>query len=204
MVVFNILALNIAADTISVDITTSATNTFLTAVLYNKNTFEDPLLAIDLSAKLVGTGINESFNITASDAGVSQFNGIYYLVVTTSEIVVPQDNCTIDTNKGVGYVANLTVYKECVLNKTLSMCIDDCKIVVGNCTECTYDPLLVDTLIEGVYYALEEGYLHEANTTLCLLDEICNICDTCPSYGNTTIVDSIHIVSNNIVRYGNG
>jgi|TARA_R110000744_G_scaffold41344_2_gene93650 hypothetical protein len=84
-------------STISLDVEVTSGQTVTEILLWDQDSYKDPSSSVDLSSLLTGTTNAEAFDISASDAGVSSFSGIYFLQITTSEpeaIIVATFNLT--------------------------------------------------------------------------------------------------------------
>ena len=130
----------------------------------------------------------ENLVIPAERLGLSYISGLFLLEFTSDEIVDPTECC--DSNNATGVVANFVQYEECILNKAMSAKIDNCnQLVVSDCESCGDNLLYASMFLSSLHAAVRNGFYNEANTIIKQLDEMCEICNTCPNYGNTQIVN---------------
>lgn len=70
---------------INLDVEVTAGQTVTELLLWDQDTYRDPSKSINLSSLIVGANNTEVIEITAADAGLAQFDGMYFLQITTSE-----------------------------------------------------------------------------------------------------------------------
>ena len=200
MIIINSLNINELSDKIEVDISASVGEVFTTVLVWNSSTYKDPSQAIDVSSLLTATSENEVFDIPASMLGVTNILGVWFIEFTTDEVIIPGACC--QDNVRLGIVSNLTPYHLCILNGVMNMKIDGCSgKAIDGCAECNSETLYKQTLLDSLYFALGYGYYDEAIKLIGILDEICEVCNTCPDYGDTVLLTgSGHGVFNNILK----
>lgn len=202
MISINVLQINEFATKIDVNVSTAVGSNITQVLLWDSTTFKNYSKAIDLSSLLEGTTETENFAIDASLIGVKKFSGLYFIEFTSNEVIVP-DDCVNNINTGLGIVANLIPYHECILDKVMSIEIKGCKqIELGGseCSECSEQLLFINTLLQSVYSSIKFGFYEEAIKILNNLNELCEICNTCPDYGNTLLINGLGFgVQNNSI-----
>lgn len=83
----NVTTFMVANDklSISLDVAVNSGQTVTELLLWDQDSYRDPSKSTDLSSLIVGSGNTESITITAANAGVSSFDGLYFLQITTSD-----------------------------------------------------------------------------------------------------------------------
>lgn len=97
-------------STIELEVSVNAGQTVSSLLLWDKDTYKDPARSVNLSSLIVGSGNSETISISASDAGVSLFDGIYFLQITSSDseaVVVASFNLTQYYSVQAKLVANI-------------------------------------------------------------------------------------------------
>lgn len=175
---------------IMVDINTSPGNHITKVLLWTMDTFKDYSKALDFSSMLDGSTNVESFFITAGQIqqGATRLDGIYFLEFTSDE----EDTCSTNINKNIAVVANTTLYQECLLNKVVSLDIEGCsEVQEPNCRECqenSKDVRYISTLLKSLDISIRFGFMEETIKIFKSLTKLCDICHTCPEYGNTELI----------------
>ena len=79
----NVTKFLVSNDLASIDLDVNVTvgQTVTQLLLWTEATYKDPSKSIDLSSLIVGSSEVESLTISASNAGVSSFTGIYFLSI---------------------------------------------------------------------------------------------------------------------------
>lgn len=202
MVSINVLKLDEFATKINVNVSTTPGNNITQVLLWDSTTFKDYSQAIDLSNLLDGTTEVEDFAIHASQIGVEKFSGLYFIEFTSNEVIVPND-CENNMNTALGVVANLIQYHECVLDKIMNIEVKGCKQIElrnNECSECSENLLFINALLQSLYTSIKFGFYEEAIRIAQNLDELCEICHTCPDYGNTLLINGLGFgVENNSI-----
>lgn len=175
-----LVATDLATIDLNVNITIGQTVTEL--LLWTDATYKDPSQSIDLSSLLAGASEVESITITAADAGLSSFTGIYFAQITTSE---PEALMTATFNLTQYYV----VQAQLVANIDLS-----CLSCNGN----FQNALLFDLYLEATKNSLILGRFKDAITYLnnLIITVETSDCDAC---GN---IEPIVSTAGNIVSVG--
>ena len=110
------LELNEASNSINLQATTEGGSQITELLFWDKDTYGDETLAIDLSTLLSGASASENIDIPASAVNLTNFSGVFYFKLTSNED--PQ------VNTPIGVVANLNVYYECLLNRALNLKVE--------------------------------------------------------------------------------
>lgn len=144
--------------------------------LWKGSDYKDYSKKISLVNKLNSSAI-QTIEITLADINEPEFNGLYYLEVGD----------TISTLQAIE-VYDIK-YKECILGK-----LSDFQL----CDECLKKESLSlinsQTLLVGLNYAADEGFIEESLEILKALEKYCsNTCKTCGGYNN--------IINNNYYDY---
>ena len=168
------LELNEASNSINLQATTEGGSQITELLFWDKDTYGDETLAIDLSTLLSGASASENIDIPASAVNLTNFSGVFYFKLTSNED--PQ------VNTPIGVVANLNVYYECLLNRALNLKVEDC-------ASCDEELFSIQTLISGVTAGLPLSYYEEVNKMLSTLSEYCLDCSNCPSDTITQIIN---------------
>lgn len=192
MISINLLQIDEFAEKINVDVNTTSGNKITKVYVWSSDTFKDYSKAIDLSSLIDGSDNTESFSIFAQEhLGVEKIVGLWFVEFESDEEIIP-DNCIDNSNTGLGVVANLIPYHECVLNKLLAIEVDDCKPVINDgCDECSGNIYYINTLVTTLKDAIQFGYYEEAIRIIKTLDDLCDVCHTCPGYGDTLLINGL-------------
>lgn len=152
-------------STIQLDVEVTSGQTVTELLLWDQDTYKDPAQSTDLSSLIVGSNNIESIEITASDAGVSSFSGIYFLQITTSE---PEAVITATLNLTQYYI----VQAKLIANIDLS-CL--------NCNGNFQNALLFDMYLEATKNSLILGRFQDAidNLEKLIITIDTSDCDTC-------------------------
>lgn len=173
---------------IDVDIEVGAGFTISSLTLWNESNYKDPSNNVDLSFKIDGSTNTETFVISNNEAGVSEFNGIYFLEVESND---PSDNpaivATLSLTRYYGVIAGL------LCNINLS-CL--------NCNDNFQNALLLDMYVEAMKNAIELGRFQDAILFLNRINiftesqcsECCNISPVVSTAGNIVSVGVIDCV----------
>ncbi len=180
----NITKFLVANDLATIDLEVNVTvgQTVTEILLWTDKTYKDPSKSVDLSSLLAGTSEVESIEISASAAGVTSFDGIYFLQITTSE---PEVAMTATFNLTQYYV----VQAKLIANIDLS-CL--------NCNGNFQNALLFDLYLEATKNSLILGRFQDAITNLnnLIITLETSDCDACKD--RTPVVSS----AGNIVSVG--
>jgi len=160
--------INAARTEIDLTIEDAATTTTLT--LFKEDTFRDYTLAVDLSS-LLGVGATQNITITLADINETEFDGVYYIEAQDPDEI------------RFGITADLTRYKECILEDTVALAL---------CDSCFEKKSLKLTnaqhLLRGLQDAVDTGFYREAFNLVGALDKFCsNDCKTCGTYSNVSL-----------------
>lgn len=136
--------------TIDVDLEAGAGALFNGITLWNEDTYKDPAQGIDLSSLLAGTTNTETFSISAANAGVSSFDGLYFADISTDT----PEATTVATAPLARYYA---VLAKLLISVDLS-CL--------NCNPNFQNAVLLDMYVEAMKQALILGRFQDAITYL--------------------------------------
>jgi hypothetical protein len=169
-------------STIDLDVTVNSGQTVTGLLLWTDETYRDPSESINLSSLIVGGGNIETIEITADDAGVSQFNGMYFLQITTS-----------DSEAVVVATFNLTQYYE-----VQAKLIANVDLTCLNCNTNFQNALLFDLYLEATKQALLVGRFQDAINNLAnlIITIDTSDCDECNN------IDPVVSTAGNIVSVG--
>lgn len=150
---------------IELDVQVNTGQTVSKILLWDEASYKDPSKAINLTSLLVGTGNTESIEISASDAGVSELSGIYFLEILSSDseaVVVATFNMT----------RYYTVQAKLIANINLS-CL--------NCSSDFQNALLFDMYLEATKQCLLLGRYQDAinNLSNLIISADSSFCDSC-------------------------
>lgn len=168
--------------TIDLDVTITIGETVTELLLWTDQTYKDPAKSINLTTLLNGGSNVESITITAANAGVSSFTGIYFAQITTSE---PEVLITASVNLTQYYV----VQSQLIANIDLS-CL--------NCNANFQNALLFDLYLEATKNALILGRFQDAinNLNNLIITIETSDCDSCND------IEAIVSSAGNIVSVG--
>lgn len=163
----NITSFKVSQDKASLELVLDTASAATTLYLWTNKTYKTNGLEIDLSAKLDGTP-SQNISITLADLALEYFDGIYFIEVSDG------------TNTDGDVTAELTRYKECILEKVLAL--KDC----DNCLEIINPGIYnAQTLLYTLEKALEEKLPQEILHIVYGLDKFCtNSCNNCGQYKN--------------------
>jgi hypothetical protein len=152
-------------STIQLDVEVTAGQVVDNLLLWDQDTYKNPATAVSLASLISGASNVESITITAAQAGVASFKGIYFLQIETDDeeaIVVATFNLT----------QYYIVQAKLIANIDLS-CL--------NCNANFQNAILFDMYLEATKQSLVLGRFRDAITNLSKL--IITIessdCDTC-------------------------
>lgn len=127
------------------------------------------------------------FDITASEIGVSSFNGLYFMKFY-SKSPNPGTNCCGESNQGLpAVVGNFAPYHECLLNRVLSIDFEGCGKKEDTCSECEEEVYYISALLNSLYSAVRFQRFKEACEIIETLNSFCDMCDICPPYYNENL-----------------
>tara|TARA_R110000822_G_scaffold63583_5_gene156096 strand:- start:165 stop:743 length:579 start_codon:yes stop_codon:yes gene_type:complete len=180
----NVTKFLVSNDLASIDLDVNVTvgQTVTQLLLWTEATYKDPSKSIDLSSLIVGSSEVESLTISASNAGVSSFTGIYFVQITTSE---PEAAIVATFNLTQYYI----VQAKLIANIDLS-CL--------NCNTNFQNALLFDLYLEATKNSLILGRYQDAisNLSKLIITIESSDCDSCND------IDPIVSTAGNIVSVG--
>tara|TARA_R110002051_G_C8714529_1_gene495962 strand:+ start:411 stop:989 length:579 start_codon:yes stop_codon:yes gene_type:complete len=150
---------------IDLDVEINSGQTVTKLLLWDQNTYRDPSKSVNLTSLLSGSTNTESIVISASNAGVTKFDGMYFLQIETSDseaVVVATFNMT----------QYYTVQAKLIANIDLS-CL--------NCNTNFQNALLFDLYLEATKQALLLGRYQDAidNLAKLIITVDTSDCDAC-------------------------
>lgn len=198
MVSINQLQIDQLAKQIDINISTDLGNIFTKVYAWKAEDFKDYSKAIDLSFLLEGTSETESFTVfPVEHLWTETITGLWFFEFETDG-EVSTDSCSINSNVAIGVAANYTPYFDAVTDALLSLNINGCKPEVlsssEDCAECAQGAANVyylNALLTSLKYATQNGYYEEATKIVAKLDDILEVCHTCPSYTDTLLINGL-------------
>jgi hypothetical protein len=168
--------------TISLDVEVTSGQTVTEILLWDQDTYKNPSTSKNLSSLLSGATNTETFNITASDASLANFSGIYFLQITTSE---PEAIIVATLNLTQYYI----VQAKLIANIDLS-CL--------NCNGNFQNALLFDMYLEATKQSLVLGRFQDAidNLKKLIITVDTSDCDECNN------IEALVSSAGNIVSVG--
>jgi hypothetical protein len=162
-----ITSFKVSEDKLTLDLTLTNVAGATTLSLWTYKTYRTEGLEIDLSDKLNGSA-SQTISITLAEAEVSYFDGVYFIEVSDG------------TDKVCAMAEELIRYKECLIEKTLSM---------ESCIPCLKNEnpelLNVHALYTTLILALEANIPQEVINIAFSLDKFCSDdCTGCKKYKN--------------------
>lgn len=150
---------------IDLDVEINSGQTVTKLLLWDQNTYRDPSKSVNLTSLLSGSTNTESIVISASNAGVTKFDGMYFLQIETSDseaVVVATFNMT----------QYYTVQAKLIANIDLS-CL--------HCNANFQNALLFDLYLEATKQALLLGRYQDAidNLAKLIITVDTSDCDAC-------------------------
>tara|TARA_R110000751_G_scaffold89462_1_gene176214 strand:+ start:3260 stop:3838 length:579 start_codon:yes stop_codon:yes gene_type:complete len=150
---------------IDLDVEINSGQTVTRLLLWDQKTYRDPSKSVNLTSLLSGSTNTESIVISASNAGVTKFDGMYFLQIETSNseaVVVATFNMT----------QYYTVQAKLIANIDLS-CL--------NCNTNFQNALLFDLYLEATKQALLLGRYQDAidNLAKLIITVDTSDCDAC-------------------------
>lgn len=197
MVNINSLKIDDFGANILVDISVPVGQTFTQAKIWKSADYKSEVACTtpssgscyqDITDLLLRQSEVENFSIPAERLGLSYISGLFIVEFTSDEVIATDECC--NTNVATGAVANFVQYEECILNKAMSAKVDGCnQLIVSGCESCGDNLLYASMFLSSLHAAVRNGFYNEANTIITQLNEMCEICNTCPAYANTQIVN---------------
>ena len=167
---------------IELNMTVNTGETVTKILMWDNNNYRDPSQSKDLSSLIVGSSNSESITISASNADVSKFSGIYFVQIETS-----------DSEAVIVATMNMTQYY--IIQAKLIANID---LSCLNCNANFQNALLFDLYLEATKNALMLGRFQDA------IDNLKNLIITVDGSGCNSCGDIEPLVSTagNIVSVG--
>ncbi len=183
MTIINSLKINKNASSIEVDAQIPVDFTESRLLLWDIDTFKDYEKAIDLSSLIKGTDNNAIFDIPSSEVNLKTFSGLFFLEFSELDTTSQEYG-----QKVFGLVSNFMNYHECLLNKVLSIDISNCEKIDSDCDGCGKNIYLLSTLISSLEKSIHLNFYSEAISIIRNIETLCDICPTCPDYGEVNLV----------------
>ena len=152
-------------STIQLDVEVTAGQVVDSLLLWDQDTYKNPATAVSLTSLISGASNVESIEITAAQAGVSSFSGIYFLQIETD-----------DEEAVVVATFNLTQYY--IIQAKLIANID---LSCLNCNGNFQNAILFDMYLEATKQSLVLGRFQDAidNLKKLIITVDTSDCDTC-------------------------
>jgi hypothetical protein len=152
-------------STIQLDVEVTSGQVVDNLLLWDQDTYKDPSTAVSLTSLISGASNVESIEITAAQAGVSSFSGIYFLQIETD-----------DEEAVVVATFNLTQYY--IIQAKLIANID---LSCLNCNGNFQNAILFDMYLEATKQSLVLGRFQDAidNLKKLIITVDTSDCDTC-------------------------
>ncbi len=169
-------------STIQLDVEVTAGQVVDNLLLWDQDTYKDPSTAVSLTSLISGASNVESIEITAAQAGVSSFSGIYFLQIETD-----------DEEAVVVATFNLTQYY--IIQAKLIANID---LSCLNCNGNFQNAILFDMYLEATKQSLVLGRFQDAidNLKKLIITVDTSDCDTCNN------IEPLVSTAGNIVSVG--
>ncbi|MGK2864893.1 MAG: hypothetical protein ACSLE0_23375 [Chitinophagaceae bacterium] len=159
----------ISADKTQMDITITDAATISALRLWKDFDYQDYDESIDLSGKLTASA-TEVIVVTLADISETSFDGVYFLQAEDP------DEVSIDVT------AELTVYKECILERVISANLGNKCLVEYN-----VETINAQSILKSLAYAIELKFIDEILKLLAMIQVYCsNECKSCGGYSNLT------------------
>ena len=191
MITINYITINNDRTSMDVSITTEVGQLFESVRLWTDATFKDYSVAKDFSSKLLKTSENEVFSITAVDLGLAQFDGLYFLEF--------EDNATTPYLV-LGIAADLTTYKQCMLDQVLALTNSSVDLYTGEgCESPEVDNIInINMMLEAISVSIQSGFYGESLDFLNALKKLCvGNCAECPNYVSSLtfgVIDNNNVI----------
>jgi len=186
MIVINNISINNTGSNLNINISTGSTYIITSIKLWTEDSFKDYTKAKDLNYKLEQINNNEIFNVSASELGLSNFNGIYFIEIESNEINT--DECSTCNNPVLAIITNLTQYYRCMTELILEA--DLCNINLFSKEVCDDNlinkAMTISLLIDGINQCLELGQFIEAIEMLKNIKKLCNNCKNCKTINKSS------------------
>lgn len=195
MVNINTLQIDTLVKQIDVSISTTEGKIFTKVLAWKAEDFKDYEKALDLSSLLSAVDNVENFSIYPEEnLGVETITGLWFFEFETNE-ETETDSCSVNNNTGVGVVSNLIPYFDSITDKLLSIDINGCDpTFTPDCTECQQgvtNIFYVNSLLTSLKYTTQNGYYEEAIKIQKTLEEILEVCNSCPNYTDTLLINGL-------------
>ncbi len=181
MITVNNININNTGSNLNINVSTGSNYIITSVNLWTENTFKNYSLAKNLNYKLEQLNNTEIFNISASEIGLDNYNGIYFIEIISNE--PPSDECDTCLNPTLAIVTNLNQYYKCMTELILEA--DLCNINLFSKEVCDDNlinkAMTISLLIDGINQCLEIGEFIEAIEMLKNLKKLCNKCKNCKS-----------------------
>lgn len=179
MITINNFEIQNNGQNIIIDVETNVGYTITSVLLWKMNDFKDYTKAINLDYKLEQLDNTESITVTAEELELTAFEDVYFVEIQSDYDVV---ECNEELIPALGITYNLTPYYQCLLNKFLSIKIDECK----NCNESMVNNIVITLtlMLDMVEKGIEEGYYMQVIDLINKLKKLCSL-DNCSNCYNT-------------------
>lgn len=164
---------------LNINVSTAATYNITSVRLWTEDSFKDYTLAKNLDYKLEQVNNNEIFIVTASEIGLSNFSGIYFIEIKSNEPA--EDDCSDCVNPILAVVTNLNQYYRCMTELVLKADICNSNLFSREvCDDNAVNKALsVNLIIDAINQSLELGQFVEAIDLMKKVKKLCNKCTNC-------------------------
>lgn len=185
MITINTLQITPDRKTLNVSISTDVGQEFTQVRLWTELTFKSG--ALTFNSKVIGQGNDVIFTITSNELNINAFDGLYFLEFENQ-----------NEELKLGAVAELTTYKQCLLDETLKLLSSDPDIINNiNCQNSKFNKIIfINTILNSLQASMLSGYYGEAKDLIALLKKTCTKCTACPTLNS---ILSLGTLNNNII-----
>lgn len=199
MIYINEISISNDSKKLHVNVETNLGASITSIKMWNQDSFKEYDQAIDLTFKLENINNKEIFIVEASEVNLSNFNGIYFLEITSDH--EEEDECISCTNTVLGIATNFNNINALILDMILQLNVCD---DFDNCGNINKNKIINNTLmIEAVSRALLFGYYDEA---IFLYKKLLKInksvtCNTCKNLAIPTFNNGLNyaIINNSLI-----
>lgn len=145
---------------------------------------------IDLSEVTSDSQGRYIFEITAAQAGVTSFNGLFFMEFISKNDHQEENCCGEKSNILPAVAGNFAPYHECLLNRVLAIDFEGCGKKDSSCSECSEEVYYISALLNSLYSAVRFQRFNEACQIIEHLNSFCDMCDICPPYYNENLAEN--------------
>lgn len=167
--------------------TSSDNENYFTKLIIRKR-FVNTAGSTDYEKKDLSSTLNKSARIsltyTAKEIGFGDvFAGLFFVELEDAK-----------GNRVEGFFTEFSAYYNCLLKAVMKLkTIKGCNEIYPDCPDCMSNASTINVYIDALMIALKAGYIKEAEKTLLVLDDICEICRDCEPQKNYKPVEGINL-----------